>query len=235
VVVRNKARLVAKGFSQVEGLDFGETFARVARLEAIRILLAYASSHHMKLYQMDVKSDFLNGYINGLVYVDQPPGFEDPRYPNHVYWLSKALHGFKQAPIAWYERLRDFLFAKDFKIGSVDTTLFTKKIDNDLFICQVYVDDIIFGSTNEDFCKEFGDMMSREFEMSMIGDLTFFLCFQIKQLEEGTFICQEKYTKDLLKHFEMDDCKPIKTPMATNGHLDLDEGGKPVTKLPTIL
>ena len=97
VVVRNKARLVAKGFSQVEGLDFGETFAPIARLEAICILLAYASHHEMKLYQMDVKSVFLNGFINELVYVDQPPRFEDPRYPNHVYRLSKALYGLKQA------------------------------------------------------------------------------------------------------------------------------------------
>ena len=101
VVVRNKTRLVAKGFSQVEGLDFGETFAPVARLEVIHILLAYASHHEMKLYQMDVKSAFLNSFINELVYVDQLPGFEDPRYPNHVYRLSKALYGLKQAPRAW--------------------------------------------------------------------------------------------------------------------------------------
>ena len=227
-VVRNKARLVAKGFSQVEGLDFGETFAPVARLEAIRILLAYASHHDIKLYQMDVKSAFLNGFINELVYVDQPPGFEDPRYPNHVYRLSKALYGLKQAPRAWYERLRDFLIEKGFTIGKVDTTLFTKKLDGEIFICQVYVDDIIFGSTNEAYCKEFGDLMSKEFEMSMIGELTFFLGFQVKQLKEGTFISQEKYTKDLLKRFNMDDCKPIKTPMPTNGHLDLDVGGNPV-------
>ena len=98
VVVRNKARLVTKGFSQVEGLYFGETFAPVARLEAIRILLAYASHHEMKLYQMDVKSAFLNGFINELVYVDQPPGFEDPRYHNHVYRLSKALYGAQASP-----------------------------------------------------------------------------------------------------------------------------------------
>jgi hypothetical protein len=134
VVVRNKARLVAKGFSQVEGLDFGETFALVSRLEAICILLAYASHHEMKLYQMDVKSVFLNGFINELVYVDQPLGFEDPRYPNHVCRLSKALYGLKQAPRAWYERLRDFLI-KGFTIGKVDTTLFTKKLDGHIFIC----------------------------------------------------------------------------------------------------
>jgi hypothetical protein len=110
---------------------------------------------------MDVKSSFLNGKINELVYVEQPPGFEDSKNPNHVYKLSKELYGLKQAPCAWYERLQDFLVSKGFKIGKVDTTLFTKKIDDDLFICQIYVDDIIFGSTNQNFCEEFGDMMSR--------------------------------------------------------------------------
>ena len=138
----------------MEGLDFGETFAPVGRLEAIRILLAYASSHTIKLYQMDVKSAFLNGYINELIYVEQPPEFEDPKYPNHVYRLFKALYGLKQAPRAWYERLRDFLEEKGFKIGRVDTTLFTKTIEKDLFICQIYVDYIIFGSTNNDLCDE---------------------------------------------------------------------------------
>jgi hypothetical protein len=177
---------------------------------------------------MDVKSAFLNGFINELVYVEQPPGFEDPRYPNHVYRLSKALYGLKQAPRAWYERLRDFLIEKGFTIRKVDTTLFTKKFNGEIFICQVYIDDIIFGSTNEDYCKEFGELMLKEFEMSMIGELTFFLGFQVKQMREGIFISQEKYTKDLLKRFKMEECKPIKTPMPTNGHLDLDEGGKPV-------
>ena len=124
--------LVAQGYTQIEGLDFGETFAPVARLEAIRILLAYACAHNIKLYQMDVKSAFLNGKISELVYVEQPPGFEDPKRPNHVFKLSKALYGLKQAPRAWYERLRDFLLSKDFKIGKVDTTLFTKRIGKDL-------------------------------------------------------------------------------------------------------
>jgi hypothetical protein len=156
LVVRNKARLVAQRYTQIEGLDFDETFAPVARLKAIRILLAYACAHNIKLYQMDVKSAFLNGKISELVYVEQPPGFEDPKRSNHVYKLSKALYGLKQAPRAWYERLRDFLLSKDFKIGKVDTTLFTKRVGKDLFVCQIYVDDIIFGSTNELFCEEFG-------------------------------------------------------------------------------
>jgi hypothetical protein len=228
IVVKNKSRLVAQGYTQVEGLDFDETFAPVARLEAIRILLAYACSLNIKLYQMDVKSAFLNGKISELVYFEQPPGFEDPTKPNHVYKLSKDLYGLKQAPRAWYERLREFLLSNGFKVGKVDTTLFTKKIGNDIFIYQIYVDDIIFGSTNEDFCKEFGEMMSREFEVSMIGELSFFLGLQIKQLKEGTFVCQSKYVWDIFKKFGMEDAKPIKTPMATNGHLDFDEGGKPV-------
>jgi hypothetical protein len=112
VVTRNKARLVAKGYSQVEGLDFDETYAPVARLESIRILLAYPTYHGFKLYQMDVKSAFLNGTIKEEVYVEQPPGFKDSEYPNHVYKLSKALYGLKKAPRAWYECLRDFLITK---------------------------------------------------------------------------------------------------------------------------
>jgi hypothetical protein len=148
VVTRNKARLVAKGYSQVEGLDFDETYAHVARLESIRILLVYATYHGFKLYQMDVKSAFLIGPIKEEVYVEQPPGFEDSEYPNHVYKLSKALYGLKRAPRAWYECLRYFLITNGFKVGKVDPTLFTKTIAKDLFVCQIYVDDIIFGSTN---------------------------------------------------------------------------------------
>jgi hypothetical protein len=105
VIVRNKARLVAQGYTQVEGLDFDETFAPVARLETIQTLLAYATSHNIKLYQMDVKSTFLNDKINELIYVEHPPDFEDSKKPNHVYKLSNTLYGLKQEPHAWYERL----------------------------------------------------------------------------------------------------------------------------------
>jgi hypothetical protein len=228
VVTRNKARLVAKGYSQVEGLDFGETYAPVSRLESIRILLAYATYHGFKLYQMDVKSAFLNGPIKEEVYVEQPPGFEDSEYPNHVYKLSKVLYGLKQAPRAWYECLRDFLITNSFKVGKADPTLFTKTITNDLFVCQIYVDDIIFGSTNKSTCEEFSRIMIQKFEMSMMGELKYFLGFQVKQLQEGTFLSQTKYIQDILTKFGMKDAKPIKTPMGTNGHLDLDTGGKSV-------
>jgi hypothetical protein len=179
--MRNKARLLAQGYSQVEGLDFDKIFATVARLEPIPILLAYATSHNIKLYQMDVNSAFLNGKINELVYVEQPLGFEDSKRSNHVYNISKALYGLKQASRAWYERLWDFHVSKGFKVGKVDTTLFTKKIGDDLFICQIYVDDIIFGSTNNEFC----DMMSQKFEISMIGELSFFLGLQVNKQKMG--------------------------------------------------
>jgi hypothetical protein len=228
VVSRNKARLVANGYSQVEGLDFGETYAPVARLESIRILLAYATYHGFKLYQIDVKSAFLNGPIKEEVYVEQPPGFEDSEYPNHVYKLSKALYGLKQAPRAWYECLRDFLITNGFKVSKADPTLFTKTIAKDLFVCQIYDDDIIFGSTNKSTCEKFSRIMIKKFKMSMMGELKYFLGFQVKQLQEGTFISQTKYIQDILNKFGMKDAKPIKTPMGTNGHLDLDTGGKSI-------
>jgi hypothetical protein len=160
VVTRNKARLVAKGYAQVACLDFKETFAPMARLESIRILLAYAAHHSFRLFQMDVKSAFLNRPIKEEVYVEQPLGFEDDRYPDHVCKLSKALYGLKQAPRARYECLRYFLIANSFKVGKAGPTLFTKTCNGDLFVCQIYVDDIIFGSTNQKSCEEFSRVMT---------------------------------------------------------------------------
>jgi hypothetical protein len=144
VLTRNKATLVEKGYAQVVGLDFEESFSPIARFESIRILLAYDAHHYFNLNQMDVKSAFLNGTIKEEVYVEQPPGFEDDRYPDHVYKLSKALYGLKQAPRARYECLRDFLISNAFKAGKVDPTLFTNTCNGDLFIYQIYIDDIIF-------------------------------------------------------------------------------------------
>jgi hypothetical protein len=230
VLTKNKERLVAKGYTQVEGLDFGETYTPVARLEAIRILLAFATHHNFKLHQMDVKSAFLNGPISEEVYVEQPPGFEDSRFPNHVYKLHKELYGLKQAPRAWYECLKEFLLKKCFEIGKADHTLFTRKQGNDLFVYQIYVDDIIFGSTNQAWVEEFSRIMTKRFEMSMMGELKFFLGFQIKQLKDGTFISQTKYTNDMLKKFDMNNAKPIKTPMPSNGHLDLNEECKSINQ-----
>jgi hypothetical protein len=141
---------------------------------------------------------------------------------------SKALYGLKQAPRAWYECLRDFLITNGFKVEKSDPILFTKTIAKDLFVCQIYFDDIIFGSTNKSTCEEFSRIMIRKFEMSMMGELKYFLGFQVKQLLDDTFISQTKYIQDILNKFGMKDSKPIKTPIGTNGHLDLDMGGKSV-------
>ena len=156
-VIRNKSRLVAQGYTQVEGVDFNETFALVARLESIRILLAIASHLNFKLYQMDVKSAFLNGMLQEEVYVEQPKGFVDPHRPDDVYKLKRALYGLKQAPRAWYDRLTAYLTKYGFKRGSADTTLFIRNDKNSFVVVQIYVDDIVFGATNDSlahfFCR----------------------------------------------------------------------------------
>jgi hypothetical protein len=228
IIVRNKARLVAQGYNQEEGIDYGETYAPVVRLEAIRMLLAFACFKNFKLFQMDVKSAFLNGFIAEEVYVEQPPGFENHEFPNHVFKLSKALYGLKQAPRAWYERLSGFLIEKGFTRGKLDTTLFLMFDGKDMLIVQIYVDDIIFGSTNENLCKEFSKTMQDEFEMSMMGELKFFLGLQIKQTEDGIFLNQSKYVIDLLKRFGLTNAKAYGTPMSPSTKLDKDEKGKPV-------
>ena len=229
-VIKNKARLVAKGYNQQEGIDYEETFAPVARMEAIRIFLAYATYMNFKVYQMDVKSAFLNGNIKEDVYVQQPPGFESSEYPNHVYKLNKALYGLKQAPRAWYETLSAFLIQNKFVRGRIDNTLFIYRTKDDVILVQVYVDDIIFGSTSYKLCKQFEKLMTTKFEMSMMGELTYFLGLQIKQTEKGISICQEKYLRNLLKKYELTDCSSVKTPMVPPNNLGPDLTGKSVNQ-----
>ncbi|GJR07358.1 retrovirus-related pol polyprotein from transposon TNT 1-94 [Tanacetum coccineum] len=180
IVSRNKARLVAQGYNQQECIDYDETYAPVARLESIRILLAIACANDFKLYQMDVKSAFLNGFINEEAYVAQP-------------------------------------------LGMVDNILFTKKSKSRLMIVQIYVDDIIFGSTSQTLCDDFAKIMHNEFEMSMMGELNFFLGLQIKQMADERFFNQSKYIKEMLKKFGLEDSKPTKTPMSTEIKLTKDD------------
>jgi hypothetical protein len=190
--VRNKARFIAQGYSQVEGLDFGETFVPVAHLETIRILLAFAASKGFKLYQMGVKSAFLNGVIQEEVYVRQPLGFKSPKYLDRVYKLSKALHGLKQAPRAWYATLKTFFLEHGYVMWSVDKTFFTLNRGTDFLLVQIYVDDINFGGSSHTLVFRFQEMMESEFQMSMMGELTFFLGIQVKQMKQGTFVHQAK-------------------------------------------
>ncbi|CAM8905658.1 unnamed protein product [Rhodiola kirilowii] len=223
VVVRNKAHLVVKGYNQQEGIDYDETFAPVARLEAIRLLIAYSTYHGFTLQQMDVKTTFLNGVLKEEVYISQTPGFEDHSHHDHVHILDKALYGLKQAPRAWYERLSQFLLSHRYVRGEVDKTLFLLKEGKDTLFVQVYVDDIIFSSTNPKLVKKFTDLMSSEFEMSMVGELKYFLGLQVAQGEDGTRIHQQKYVKEILKKFGMESAKTCATPMSPNDTLTKDE------------
>ncbi|GJU82769.1 putative ribonuclease H-like domain-containing protein [Tanacetum coccineum] len=223
VVVRNKVRLVAQGHRQEEGIDYDEVFAPVARIEAIRIFLAFASYMGFIVYQMDVKSAFLYGKIDEEVYVSQPPGFIDPKYPKKVYKVVKALYGLHQAPRAWYATLSTFLLKNGYRRGTIDKTLFIKKDKHDIILVQVYVDDIIFGSTKKSWCDEFEALMKSRFQMSSMGELTFFLGLQVKQKEDGIFISQDKYVAEILKKFDFVSVKTASTPIETQKPLVKDE------------
>ncbi|GJV65819.1 retrovirus-related pol polyprotein from transposon TNT 1-94 [Tanacetum coccineum] len=176
---------MSKGYAQEEGIDFEESFAPVARLEAVWIFVAHAAHKSFPIYQMDVKTAFLNGPLKEEVYVAQPEGFVDPDHPEKVYLLRKALYGLKQAPRAWYDELSNFLMSKGFTKGTIDPTLFKIKYGEDILLVQIYVDDIIFGSTNPKYSKRFEKLMHSRFEMSLMGEMKFFLGLQIHQSPKG--------------------------------------------------
>nr|GEX37831.1 copia protein [Tanacetum cinerariifolium] len=189
-VLKNKARLVEKGYRQEEGIDFDESYAPVARIKAIQIFIANAASKNMTIYQMDVKTSFLNGELKEEVYVSQPEGFVDPDHPTNVYRLKKALQH--------------------------------------ILLVQIYVDDIIFSSTDPKACDIFSNEMSFKFQMSMIGQMSFFLGLQVSQSPGGIFINQSKFTLEILKKFGLDSCDPVDTPMMDRLKLDEDPLGIPV-------
>ncbi|GJW34560.1 putative ribonuclease H-like domain-containing protein [Tanacetum coccineum] len=228
IVIRNKARLVAQGYTQEERIDYDEVFSLVARIEAIRLFLAYASFKDFVVYQMDVKSTFLYGKIKEEVYVCQPLGFEDPEFPNKVYKVEKELYGLHQAPRAWYETLSTYLLDNGFKRGQIDKTLFIKRVKRDILLVQVYVDDIIFGSTRKAMCTEFEKMMHKKFQMSSMGELTFFLGLQMTQKDDGIFISHDKYVDEILKKFSFSTVKTASTPMETSKPLLKDSEAEDV-------
>ncbi|GKC70815.1 retrovirus-related pol polyprotein from transposon TNT 1-94 [Tanacetum coccineum] len=213
-MIRNKARLVAKGYAQKEGIDFEESSAHESLI----------------VYQMDVKTTFLYGPLKEEVYVNQPDGFVYPYHPDQVYRLKKALYGLKQAPRAWYDELSNFLVSKGFSKGSIDPTLFITKHGEDILLVQIYVTDFIFGSMNPKISKRFEKLMRSKLDMSMMGDLKFFLGIQIHQSPRGIFINQAKYAQEILKKHGMTSCDSIGTPMATK-HLDADLSGTPVDQM----
>ncbi|GKB82706.1 retrovirus-related pol polyprotein from transposon TNT 1-94 [Tanacetum coccineum] len=227
-ILKNKARLVARGYRQEEGINFEESFAPVARLEAIRIFLAYAAHMNMVVYQMDAKTAFLNGNLREEVYVSQPDGFVDKDKPNHVYKLEKALYGLKQAPHAWYDMLSSFLISQDFSKSSVDPTLFIYRDGKELLLVQIYVDDIIFVASIPELCDLFSKIMCLKFKMLMMGKISFYLGLQISQSPRGIFINQSKYTLESLKKYSFDSCNPVDTPMVEKSKLDEDKEGKAI-------
>ena len=212
----------------MEGVDYDETFAPIARMDSIRILLALACQLKFKLYQMDVKTVFLNELLKEDVYVAQPKGFIDPHFPNHVLYLKKALYGLKEALRAWYDQLTQYLVSYGFTRGKVDQTLFIKRENSKLIVAQVYVDDIIFGSIKDELAHGFSKLMQVKFEMSMIGELTHFLGLQIRQQDSSIFLSQSKYAKNLVKKFDLEPASSIRTFMNPNVKLTIDLLGKSV-------
>ncbi|KAJ9566357.1 hypothetical protein OSB04_002323 [Centaurea solstitialis] len=208
LIIRNKARLVTK------------VIANKRDLEAVE----------RKIYQMDVKCAFLNGVLQEEVYVEQPEGFIDPRYPNHVYVLDKALYSLKQAPRVWYKTLTDYLLGVGYKKGTIDPTLFLWRSCSDLIIVQIYVDDVIFASTKPEMCQEFENTMKSQFKISMMGELMFFLGLQVRQRPDGIFINQSKYVHDLLKRFDFGGSNSAATPMPKNFQLNADSSVKRILR-----
>nr|GEU57184.1 copia protein [Tanacetum cinerariifolium] len=223
VVVRNKERLVTKGHRQEEGIDYDECFAPVARIESIRIFLAFASYIGFIVYKIDVKSAFLYDTIDEEVYVTQPPGFVDLKFPNKVYKVSKALCGLHQAPRAWYATFSTFLEKSEYRRGAIDKTLFIKQDKKDIRLTQVYVDDIIFCSTKKFLCDEFEELIKNRLQMSSMGELTFFLGLQVKQKEDGIFISLDKYVAEILKKLDFLSVKTASTPIETQKPLVKDK------------
>ncbi|GJY40693.1 retrovirus-related pol polyprotein from transposon TNT 1-94 [Tanacetum coccineum] len=223
VVVRNKARLVAQGHRQEEGIDYDEVFAPVARIEAIRLFLAFASFMGFIVYQMDVKSAFLYGTIDEEVYVSQPPGFVDPDHPTKVYKVVKALYGLHQAPRAWYATLSTFLEKHGYKRGTIDKTLFIRRNKKDIIGQVMLLIYHFWALPTQSWCDEFEALMQSRFQMSSMGELTFFLGLQVKQNKGGIFISQDKYVDEILKKFDLVNVKAAITPMETRLPLTKDE------------
>ncbi|GKA86810.1 retrovirus-related pol polyprotein from transposon TNT 1-94, partial [Tanacetum coccineum] len=192
-ILKNKARLVAHGYRQEEGIDFEESFAPVAILESIQIFLAFAAYMNMVVYQMDVKTAFLNGNLREEVYVSQPDGFVDPDKPNYVYKLKKALYGLKQAPRAWYDMLSSFLISNDFSKGLVDPTMFICREGKELLLVQIYVDDIIFAASTPELCDLFAKIMCSKFKMSMMVDTPMVEKSKLDEDKEGKAVDLSHY------------------------------------------
>ncbi|KAM1024520.1 hypothetical protein ACFX2C_037789 [Malus domestica] len=211
---RYKAHLVAKGFHQQEGLDYTETFSPVAKPVTIRLLLTLAAQFDWFLNQLDVSNAFLHGTLTESVFMQQPPGFEDPTYPHHVCHLHRSLYGLKQAPRAWYDKLHNALHSLGFHGSKSDHSLFIKSSSTPVFIL-VYVDDILVTGPSPAACQQVITQLSALFPIKDLGALHYFLGIEVKRSSSGLFISQTKYILDLLAKAKMDGAKPCSTPLST--------------------
>jgi hypothetical protein len=219
-----KARLVVKGYAQIFGVDYSDTFAPVSRLDTIRLVLAIAAQKGWKVFQLDVKSAFLNGDLQEEIYVEQPEGFVVQGGEDKVYLLKKALYGLKQAPRAWYSKINDHLLSIGFVKSLSESTLYVKLKGKNSLIISLYVDDLLVTGNDTRLIEEFKQEMMQAFEMTDLGLMTFFLGIEIKQNENDVFIYQKKYAKEILKKFQMEECKTVSTPMNQKEKLSKEDG-----------
>lgn len=224
-IFKYKARLVAKGFSQKQGIDYNDTFAPVARHDAIKILLAISAQLGWKIHHLDVKTAFLNGFLKEEIYVQQPIGFEVAGSENKVYKLKKALYGLKQAPREWYSRIDEYLRQLGFKRSENEATLYLQEGENDTkLIVSLYVDDLLVTGNNQNLINKLKNEMQKEFEMTDLGLMKYFWGLEITQCSTGIFVSQRKYAMEILKKFKLEDCKETQTPLALNEKISITDG-----------
>lgn len=228
---KHKARLVAKGYAQCYGIDYNEVFAPVARLDTIRTIIAIASHSGWEIFQLDVKSSFLHGELEEEVYVNQPEGFIKRGEEEKVYKLRKTLYELKHAPRAWYSRIEAYFLQQEFEICPSEQTLFTKTRGGNILIVSLYVDDVIFTGNSKAMCDEFKKSMMMEFEMSDLGKMRHFLGVEVKQGQDGIFICQRRYAREVLARFRMEESNAVKNPIVPGTKLQKDENGEKVDEI----
>ncbi|CAJ2662180.1 unnamed protein product [Trifolium pratense] len=225
-IEKYKARLVAKGYSQQQGIDYNEVFAPVARWDTIRTILAIAALKNWYVFQLDVKSAFLHGELNEEVYVDQPLGYQKENR-QLVYRLKKSLYGLKQAPRAWYSKIEAYFNHEGFEKCPHEHTLLVKsETDGRIIVVSLYVDDLIFTGNDEKLFAEFKSSMERNFAMTDLGKMRYFLGVEIKQDGNGIFLYQQKYAVEILQRFGMSDCNSVNNPIVPGSKLQKDETGQ---------
>eukprot|EP00253_Pinus_taeda_P028962 PITA_28962 len=225
-IKRHKARLVVKGYKQQYGRNYEKNFAPVARMETMRAMLYIAAQNKWKVYQMDVKSSFLNGVLKEKVYIEQPPGYEKKGQEHKVCRLKKTLYGLKQAPRAWYSRIDSYLLENGFQKCEGEPILYIKEKDGKILIVVLYVDDVIFIGNDDCLIENFKIVMKEEFEMTDMGFLKYFLGIEVEQNGNGIFISQEKYANEVLERFNMQKCKTTITPIMMGLKLSKEDNNK---------